>query len=203
MARTGLEPSLRLGARCIGQLRGSAPRLGGLALALLACQGVWSWRPVLAAQGRPLAFESVARGDWFAQGKADTVGAIAYRLFFSEEEWSEFWRRRFVGPPPNVNFSKEFIVAVFQGAKRSGGYALDILAASFHPDDNSLYVTLSIREPGPGEAVDLGETSPYVIAKIRVPDECVGACGPTMHVIFYRQVGPARSPIEVVRLEQR
>lgn len=188
---------------CSDRRRGSAPKFLRFALTLLAWLCGWSWRPVLAAQGRPLAFERVARGEWFAQGKADTVRAIGYRLLFSEDEWSELWRRRFVGPPPSVNFSREFIVGVFQGAKRSGGYALDILTASFHADANSLYVTLNIREPGPGEAVDLGETNPYVIAKIHVPDECVGAFGPTMHVIFYRQVGPARAPIEVVRLKHR
>ena len=57
------------------------------------------------------------------------------------------------------------------GRKKSGGYAVsvrDVLISCAPYDDSKVSIVLKLDEPAPGEGVDLGETSPFVIAKIQL-----------------------------------
>ncbi|MHC4176614.1 MAG: protease complex subunit PrcB family protein, partial [Planctomycetota bacterium] len=117
------------------------------------------------------------------------------------DDWSEFWEERFNGPVPDVNFSEYFVIALFQGLKRTGGFGINVLETAREPGKSALYITLSTREPRADEAVDLGETSPYVIVRIRAPADLRQALGRnTVRVAFYRRAESALLPVDVAQL---
>lgn len=65
---------------------------------------------------------------------------------------------------PAVDFSRQLVVAVFQGRQPSGGYGVEVRALERVGDD--LHLSVTRRTPAPGQAVTLAFTSPYHIVLI-------------------------------------
>jgi len=66
-------------------------------------------------------------------------------------------------PLPEVDFSKEMIIAAFAGIRNSGGYVLSISRITVYPD--RIEIDLSLTQPGPDCMVTEALTQPFVFAK--------------------------------------
>lgn len=92
----------------------------------------------------------------------------------SQDEWEEFWSRHTSVhlPAPNapeVDFSKEMVVAVFSGEKPTGGYSIEIIEAKPTEDEVSVYYEET--PPEPGQPVTEALTQPFHIVKINRIDD--------------------------------
>lgn len=65
---------------------------------------------------------------------------------------------------PNIDFSKETIVAVFMGEKTSGGYAVSI--ESVREENEKIIVQIKEIKPGPKDMVTMVITQPFCFVKI-------------------------------------
>jgi hypothetical protein len=76
-----------------------------------------------------------------------------------------------LGTPPDVDFTKNNVVAIFMGQKNTGGYSISV--KSITVDDNNT-VTVKVRETRPdGGMVTTALTSPYCIAVIPKSKEVI------------------------------
>jgi hypothetical protein len=87
-------------------------------------------------------------------------------------EWEELWRahrsaRPRDQPPPALDASREVIVAVFLGEKRTGGYAIDVVRVEEDRADRSVKVFIRETSPPPGAMVTQALTQPYHIVRLR------------------------------------
>ena len=94
--------------------------------------------------------------------------------------WQTFWANTFGGntATPAIDFSQYMAVAVLIGPHPSGGYSVTI--SSVQQVADRLAVNYRVCAPGQGQAVPLGQTSPYAIAVIPacplpIAFNCVGA----------------------------
>ena len=171
------------------------------ALVLLVCPSACASQETVPEQRDVLAFDLIARGAWYAKANLDGSGVLAYELVRDRDDWSAFWEERFTGSAPDVDFSEHFVIAVFQGHQRTGGFGINILETAHDPGRGAIHVTLSTREPGAGEAVDLGETSPYEIVRIKAPAVLRQALErDNVHVAFYRRAGSTVTRVDVARI---
>ncbi|MCO5166913.1 MAG: protease complex subunit PrcB family protein [Planctomycetes bacterium] len=65
---------------------------------------------------------------------------------------------------PVVDFSRQVVVAVFQGRQSSGGYGIEVRALERVGDE--LHLSVTRRTPAPGQVVTLAFTSPYHIVVV-------------------------------------
>jgi hypothetical protein len=68
-------------------------------------------------------------------------------------------------PPPDVDFKKEMVLAVFMGERYTGGYAVEIKDAV--EDKGKLVVTVVERSPGPADIVTQAITNPFHVAVVK------------------------------------
>ena len=129
--------------------------------------------PVFAAEkGTSLTFIPVGRG---------SHGGVTERRFVvinALDEWKELWKEikgcvAPVPPVPEVDFTSQAVVAVFQGLQRSGGYSIEV-EAIFETADR-VEVEVREKEPGPRSLVTMALTSPW---------EAVAIPRPTKPVLF-------------------
>jgi hypothetical protein len=130
---------------------------------------------------RDVPFEVVARGS-----QAVGVDRPAYRLLRSREELARSWNQAYgsslsVPALPSVDFARETLVAVFLGTKPTGGYGLEVEAASFEGDD--LYVDVRETSPAAGAMTTQALTSPWLV--LRIPRGGVAA-------VWFRDAGDGR-----------
>ncbi len=90
------------------------------------------------------------------------------------EEWRELWskvvRNRMPPPePPEVDFSEQMILAVFQGEKPTGGYGISI--TDVKQTENIVEVLVQERTPKPTDMVITALTQPYHIVKTERTDK--------------------------------
>ena len=92
----------------------------------------------------------------------------------SLDEWGRFWDRHasvHVPAPnaPEVDFSKEMVIAIFSGEKPTGGYSIEITKVELDKDE----VTIFFEEvsPEPGQPVTEALTQPFHIVKINRIDD--------------------------------
>ncbi len=98
----------------------------------------------------------------------------AYYVIQDTETWSGVWNQHvqfmvYPAPPPEINFSKYTVIAVFMGEVRTGGYAIrvyDIVDAGA-----SMIVKVEKTEPGPRCIVTQALTQPYHIVQIAKTDK--------------------------------
>lgn len=67
-------------------------------------------------------------------------------------------------PMPEVDFSKEMVVAAFAGQKNTGGYQLNLTGLDRR--GGHIDISLSLTQPGPDCLVAQALTQPYVIVRI-------------------------------------
>jgi hypothetical protein len=77
----------------------------------------------------------------------------------SSPEWQALWQRHAAGrPAPAVDFTKNMVVAVFLGARSSGGYQVEITGV--RTEGPLLVVQWSERQPAPGQMAAQVLTAP-------------------------------------------
>lgn len=72
---------------------------------------------------------------------------------------------------PEIDFSKQRVIAVFLGQRSTGGYSIKI--KNVNERDNKIYVEVEKINPKPGENATMAITNPYIIAKINSTKEIV------------------------------
>jgi len=158
-------------------------------------------KPEKMSDTEQLPFEIIAKDLWSAHCRKANIQSMAYRLFFDDKDWSKFWQEWYRKPTPRVDFSKNFIIYILQGLKKTGGYKIDIVQVFFENKMNVLNILLRIKEPGSGQAVDLGETSPYVIMQVRLPSTLsIKIDNYKLKIKFLKQVDNVQIPIELMKL---
>jgi hypothetical protein len=93
----------------------------------------------------------------------------AYVLVTSKDQLTNLWYQAFgtqlqVPPVPQIDFSRETVVAIFDGQRPTGGYGVDIRGVSV--DNGELYVDVVPKSPAPGAATTQAVTSPWVIIHV-------------------------------------
>ncbi len=92
--------------------------------------------------------------------------AVAIR---DEAAWNTLWTEHKRGPfptttPPQVDFSREMVVAVLLGERRTGGYSVNIINIAAVPE--GLRVDYEEIRPGRGCLVTMAITYPFVIVRL-------------------------------------
>jgi len=113
---------------------------------------------------RDVPFEVVARG-----AQAVGVDRATYRLLRTREELTQAWNQAHgsslsVPPVPSADLARETLVAIFLGGKPTGGYGLDVEAASIEGGD--LYVDVRATSPASGTLTTQALTSPWLLLRI-------------------------------------
>jgi hypothetical protein len=122
---------------------------------------------------------------------------MSYRLFFDHKDWSTFWEKWYPQRAPLVDFQEYFLIYLVQGIKKTGGYDVNIVEVSTR-NGNLLNILVRIQKPAAGQAVDLGETSPYVVVKVRRPANFAQkGLPPDFTPEFFAQRDHAEQPIDV------
>ena len=81
------------------------------------------------------------------------------------DAWATLWSGHAGGrTPPNVDFTKDVVAAVFLGSRPSAGYAVDIVRA--RQDGVALVVSYKETRPAPDSVAAQVLTSPYHIVAI-------------------------------------
>lgn len=93
----------------------------------------------------------------------------AYVLVTSKDQLTNLWYQAYgtqlqVPSVPQLDFSRETVVAIFDGQKPTGGYGVDIHGVSV--ENGELYVDVVPRTPAAGAVVSQGLTSPWVIIHV-------------------------------------
>ncbi len=120
-----------------------------------------------AASGTELAFRSLDRGDYAAIQEA---GCVVVR---SQAEFAELWHRIHQAgsaerPLPGVDFSRQLVLASFQGQQPSGGHSISIDRVVDRGDQ--LTVLVSKRVPAADAFVTMVLTSPYHLVAVDLAD---------------------------------
>lgn len=111
-----------------------------------------------------------------ARGTDSGYQSASQMVIDNSERWSNFWQLHTCNtePPPavpQVDFTRYSVVAVFAGAKPTGGYSVEILNAetkdSQTKDRSSIVITVQYRQPEAEAFVTEALTYPYHI--IRIP----------------------------------
>jgi len=119
-----------------------------------------------------LPFETVEQGD---QSGVAVEEPDVFSLG-TQEQWEKFWSRHKSGvipvpDLPEVDFTKEMVIAVVDGQEPSGGYRIEI--AGIAPDLDSLTVMAKKTVPGRGCVVAAVITQPFHI--VRTAESIVSA----------------------------
>lgn len=83
------------------------------------------------------------------------------RVIENAAAWAELWGRLSRETPPLVDFEKTRVVAVFLGPRPSSGYRARLIGIVAEP---TRYLVRWLEDgPGRGEAVEEGETAPFLL----------------------------------------
>ena len=101
-----------------------------------------------------------------AQGAYSGISDASEVVVRSRAEWDALWKAHAgLQPIPAVDFSQEFIAAVFLGTRPSGGFGAEILGT--RREAASLVIEYRERMPAASDVVTQALTSPFHI--VRVP----------------------------------
>jgi hypothetical protein len=113
--------------------------------------------PVL--QSTPPPVRTVAKGPSSEIAMARTI------VVRSDAEWVSLWKEHGGGgPAPEVDFSREMVVGIFQGVRPTAGYGVEIVRAIGAP--NALIVEYRATAPSRDSVTAQVLTAPYHLAAI-------------------------------------
>ncbi len=120
--------------------------------------------PAAAARGRiahPVAVRTIATGTHAVDGDKQANYAA-----YAEEGLAKIWKYAYgaTKPIPAIDFSKEYVIAVFAGEKPTGGYVVE--ASSVTDDGESRVVTVTLTSPGKGCMVTEALSAPFQIVAV-------------------------------------
>lgn len=115
-------------------------------------------------QGDPrVPFETIVQGTHAARRDA------GQEVIRSQDEYERVWRQirnneGDTGPPPEVDFASETVVALFMGRRNTGGYSIEVDEIRA----GARRATIYYREysPDPGDIVTQVLTSPFHLVRI-------------------------------------
>ncbi len=142
--------------------------LGGPLLCFLACTGEGTPRPgAPSLSGTPVTLTRF-RAESFAYAFNSGITAAMTLVVRDPVAWSQLWESIHAfedsAPPlPEVDFSREMVVAVGLGNRSSGGY--DVLLARAVGDESGLRIEVVETRPGQGCATTLAMTQPVDLAR--------------------------------------
>ena len=119
-------------------------------------------------EGTPVNFQTVDQGAYSSKFSS------ARFAVHNEDDWKLLWKSAFKNKQgttaPILDFSKYTLIAVFQGEKNTGGYAIEIVDIQ-----ESDILTIKVKEavPAPGAIVTQAITSPYHIVSIPASEKVV------------------------------
>ena len=121
----------------------------------------------LSASGTELAFRLLDRGDYAA---IEEAGCLVVR---SQAEFADLWNRIHENvsaepPLPDVDFSRQLVLAAFQGQQPSGGHSIAIDRVVDHGD--RLTVLAAKTVPAADAMVTMALTSPYHLVAVDLAD---------------------------------
>lgn len=116
-----------------------------------------------------LQFETIAKG---SGGHSEKVNY----LIENDSDWEELWEKvnslSISKPPsPEVDFTQNSIIAIFQGMKSTGGYSIEIIKVV--ETENSVEVFIKEVSPGENCIVTQAFTQPHHIIKTKKIDKKV------------------------------
>ncbi|KAF2519250.1 protease complex subunit PrcB family protein [Flavobacterium salilacus subsp. salilacus] len=88
----------------------------------------------------------------------------SHQLVNNQSEFEALCNELTIEEVPEVDFSKNSVVAVFMGQKRSGGYSITIKKVEI--DGNTANILVKNTVPEPGAMVTMALTAPYCMAVI-------------------------------------
>ncbi|MEW6417166.1 MAG: protease complex subunit PrcB family protein [Nitrospirota bacterium] len=119
---------------------------------------------------RELVFKTIEKGYYSGHDERRNYAII------NNNDWKNLWDKvnsNITPKPflPEIDFSRSMIVAVFQGAQGTGGYAIDIVKVV--ETENTLEVFVKEMSPGRGCGVTFLVTQPYHIIEVQRVDKKV------------------------------
>ena len=104
-----------------------------------------------------VSFTELARGT-----TAKEVTTRKNYAVYSADEFAKLWKQTGSSAKvPSVDFTNEYVIAVFAGTKATGGYGIEVRAVTDTGESRS--VALRLSEPGTSCVVTQAQTSPYQI----------------------------------------
>jgi hypothetical protein len=106
-----------------------------------------------------------------ASGQQSGIRTARRAVVRTEAEWKKLWaehqnaRTGRSDPPPQVDWTKEMVVAVFMGEKPTGGYAVSVKDA--REEKGKLAVAVVERVPGPGAITIQVLTAPFHMVAVK------------------------------------
>lgn len=122
------------------------------------------------AQAESQAHPSTGLFTVLQQGTISAIDQERFEVIRNKPTFKSLWKQHnaAISPPPplpNVDFSKDMVIAVFSGNKNTGGYVLNFDALENRGDRLEAILTLS--QPGNQCMVAQVITAPFVIVKTR------------------------------------
>jgi hypothetical protein len=99
-------------------------------------------------------------GPWTHTGVAEPLRAIIR----DPNAWAQFWSRLGLGDRPEVDFSKELLIAVASGQQRTGGFSITVDRVTNH--EGELMVQVLETSPGPNCMTTSELTQPVDVVAI-------------------------------------
>lgn len=124
--------------------------------------------PTLAAEARPV--EEEVFFDVISSGSQAVIGDDAqYVLIADDATFRQYWNAAHASlltPPalPQVDFSRETVLALFMGSQPSGGYGIGL--AGLSQVSGEYYADVNLSSPAPGTMTSMALTSPWQLVRI-------------------------------------
>lgn len=123
--------------------------------------------------GQELTFETILKGDYSGHNERKDY------VIRDSSEWEDLWGKvqsRVLPTPisaitdlPDIDFNDEMVIAVFQGSRSTGGYAIEI--TKIVEKENSVEVFVKETAPSPDSLVTQAFTQPHHIVKTKRVDK--------------------------------
>jgi len=127
-------------------------------------QGLETAASAAGSAAQQVAWEVLAQGQ-----QAVGFDKPQYVLVKSSDQLTNLWYKAYgsqlnVPPVPNIDFSRETVLAVFDGQKPTGGY--DLKVRSVTVENGELYVDLVKQQPQQGQITTQALTSPWLLIHV-------------------------------------
>ena len=103
-------------------------------------------------------------GQWTRTG----IGESRRLVIRDANAWAQFWSELGVGEQPNVDFTRDVVVAVAAGQRSTGGF--EIVVDRITQTDGELSVEVVERTPGPNCMTTASLTQPVDVVVVPVAD---------------------------------
>jgi len=115
---------------------------------------------VMVPENTPVSFVEIAHGS-----NATGITARKNYAIYSADEFEKIWKQTdSTKKVPAVDFTKQYVIAVFAGVVPTGGYTISVSDVMDIGDARS--VAIHIEKPGKGCVVTTAQSSPYQIVTV-------------------------------------